>query len=602
MERTPSKAAASVGALVVYPVIAKFLIRLAAIPLSVPLIIALTTAQPTDANAQFFFGWDQPPRYRAVKKPPRLSRPSRSNRVARPARKDSTAQTEKAIPKTEGPLTLVVSLGKQRVQIFDRNGQVTSAPISSGARGHATPTGIFSVLDKRRIHFSNLYDSAPMPFMQRITWSGVALHAGHLPGYPASHGCIRMPYGFAQRLFGMTKVGARVIVTHGELEPEEFTHPNLFKPLPPGIPVDTADQGATVTTAALPASGMNARAGDSEVAMMLGVTPAVAEVGQNFPRTRAGFAAQREAEKRRLADALKTAEAARDDAKARLVEAAKAASEAKAATRAPASAFLQAREAHQKALRAVSDAEKKLATTIARLTSPRALAKADDAALQKAASTETALEDEVFRLIAEADARKSEIEPAQKRLDEARAVADAADAARRKVAEEVDAANDQIKTTKEQIDKARHVDRRITEPVSVFISRKTGKIYVRQHWEPLLELPVTIANPDEPIGTYVFTAVDWAKSETEMRWTVVALPEPKASPRKGKGSKNETAKAPSEPTAPLTAKSALDRITVPGEALDRIAELMKPGSSLIISDNGLSLETGKYTDFIVSAR
>lgn len=597
--RLPAQSRLKWGVLVVFPIIASLRIRLAVFPVAVLSILVLATTLPTEAKAQFFFGWDQPQRPRAIKKkPPKYARPSRS-RTARPAQADNSARQAKI--KTEGPLVLVVSLGKQRVEVFDRNGKVTSAPISSGARGHSTPTGIFTIVDKRRIHFSNLYDSAPMPFMQRITWSGIALHAGHLPGYPASHGCIRMPYGFAQQLFSMTKAGARVIVSHNDPTPAEFQHPNLFKPLPPGTPVDTADAG-DLTTAALPALG-NGAGGNVEVAMMLGVTPAVAEVGLNFPRTRAGFAASREADRRSLDETLKAAEAARDEAKTRLAEATKTVNENKAATREPAAALLLAKQTHHRAVMAVAAAEQKLARTIAKLTSPRALAKADEDALQKAASSETSLEDDVFRLLAEADARKTEIEPAQKRLDEATANVDSAETIRRKIVDELKATAELITNTKGEINAARHVDRRITEPVSIFISRKTAKIYVRQKWEPLLEFPVTIENPDQPLGTYVFTAVDWANRETEMRWTLVTLPQPAArtAAKKKKGKGDVAAAIQSTPAAPLTATAALDRITVPQEAIDRIAELMKPGSSLIISDNPLSLETGRYTDFIVSA-
>src|SRR5258705_2385526 len=94
-------------------------------------------------------------------------------------------------------------------------------------RGHPTPMGVFSVIQKHKLHHSNIYSNAPMPYMQRITWSGVAMHAGVLPGYPASHGCIRMPTAFAQKMWNWTKLGARVIVTPGEITPIRFSHPLL---------------------------------------------------------------------------------------------------------------------------------------------------------------------------------------------------------------------------------------------------------------------------------------------------------------------------------------------------------------------------------------
>ncbi|WOJ88133.1 L,D-transpeptidase family protein [Methylocapsa polymorpha] len=142
-------------------------------------------------------------------------------------------QAEAAAPRPAGePLMAIVSLSNQRITIYDADGWILRAPVSSGQSGYETPAGVYSVLQKEAEHYSNLYDDASMPFMQRITWSGIALHAGLLPGYPASHGCVRMPYDFAERLFDMTKVGMRVIVARGDARPVEIDHPVLFKPKP----------------------------------------------------------------------------------------------------------------------------------------------------------------------------------------------------------------------------------------------------------------------------------------------------------------------------------------------------------------------------------
>ena len=102
--------------------------------------------------------------------------------------------------------------------------------MSSGQKGRETPAGIFSVIQKNREHYSNLYDDAYMPHMQRITWSGIALHGGPLPGYPASHGCVRLPFDFAGRLFDATRMGMRVIVAPGDVAPVDIAHPALFPP------------------------------------------------------------------------------------------------------------------------------------------------------------------------------------------------------------------------------------------------------------------------------------------------------------------------------------------------------------------------------------
>ncbi|MGE5157616.1 MAG: L,D-transpeptidase family protein, partial [Gemmatimonas sp.] len=130
------------------------------------------------------------------------------------------------------PILAIVSLQKQRITIYDANGWILRAPVSSGQRGRETPAGVFSVIQKDAEHYSNIYDDAYMPNMQRITWSGIALHGGYLPGYPASHGCIRMPYDFAAQLFGLTQLGLRVIVAPSDPAPAEFSHPMLFQPKP----------------------------------------------------------------------------------------------------------------------------------------------------------------------------------------------------------------------------------------------------------------------------------------------------------------------------------------------------------------------------------
>src|SRR3979411_2316595 len=134
---------------------------------------------------------------------------------------------EKGSAKPQGPLIIAISIEKQNLRIYDANGFYAETPISTGMRGHPTPMGVFSVIQKHKFHRSNIYSGAPMPYMQRITWSGVAMHAGVLPGYPASHGCIRMPMAFAVKMWNWTRMGARVVITPGEVTPAGFSHPLL---------------------------------------------------------------------------------------------------------------------------------------------------------------------------------------------------------------------------------------------------------------------------------------------------------------------------------------------------------------------------------------
>ena len=128
------------------------------------------------------------------------------------------------------PLFAVVSLGGQHISIYNHNGLVDRSTISTGVPGHPTPEGMFTILGRERFHRSNLYSGAPMPFMQRITWSGVAMHTGHVTGHPASHGCIRLPGAFAQKLWGMTRIGERVVIAPYDLSPTEISHPALPAP------------------------------------------------------------------------------------------------------------------------------------------------------------------------------------------------------------------------------------------------------------------------------------------------------------------------------------------------------------------------------------
>jgi L,D-transpeptidase catalytic domain len=127
-----------------------------------------------------------------------------------------------------GPLQIIISINQQKLHLYSDGTHVADAPIATGVPGHSTPTGVFSVIDKERYHESNIYSGAPMPYMQRITWSGVALHQGQNLGHPASHGCIRMSQEFASRLWLLPSLGARVIIARPELMPRDFGDPHLF--------------------------------------------------------------------------------------------------------------------------------------------------------------------------------------------------------------------------------------------------------------------------------------------------------------------------------------------------------------------------------------
>ena len=151
----------------------------------------------------------------------------------RPAR-----TSEATAPRDAGePIMAIVSIKRQLVTIYDADGWIQRAPVSTGMTGRETPAGVFSIVEKDKDHHSNLYDDASMPNMERITWSGIALHGGPLPGYAASHGCVRMPYGFAETLFDKTQIGMRVIIAPNDAEPVRFSDPALFVPNAKALPM-----------------------------------------------------------------------------------------------------------------------------------------------------------------------------------------------------------------------------------------------------------------------------------------------------------------------------------------------------------------------------
>ena len=159
--------------------------------------------------------------------------------------------TEATAPREAGePIMAIVSIKTQQVTLYDADGWILRAPVSTGTTGRETPAGVFAVIEKDKDHRSTMYDDAWMPNMQRITWNGIALHGGPLPGYAASHGCVRMPFGFAEKLFDKTRIGMRVIISPNDAEPVEFSHPALFVPKAEAIAAAPAQAEALAREAA----------------------------------------------------------------------------------------------------------------------------------------------------------------------------------------------------------------------------------------------------------------------------------------------------------------------------------------------------------------
>ncbi len=217
------------------------------------------------------------------------------------------------------PVMAIVSLQRQRITIYDANGWILRAPVSSVQKGRETPAGIFSVIQKEAEHYSNLYDDAYMPHMQRITWSGIALHGGALPGYPASHGCIRLPFEFAARLFDLTQLGLRVIVAPTDAAPMEIAHPVLLRPKP-GLDALAASRKAEADEAIRKSDQARLAAGTAFREAMQAMVPA--RTAENLKlRAEAQLAsAEAAVESASSAEARQEAEGARAAAATRLAE------------------------------------------------------------------------------------------------------------------------------------------------------------------------------------------------------------------------------------------------------------------------------------------
>ena len=402
------------------------------------------------------------------------------------------------------PIMAIVSLRNQRITVYDSSGWILRAPVSSGQSGRETPAGIFSVIQKEAEHYSNLYDDAYMPDMQRITWSGIALHGGSLPGYPASHGCVRMPYDFAEDLFDKTHVGMRVIIAPTDVAPVEIVAPALLPPKP-----SAADALAARTAEANEAA--------------------------------------------RKADQARTA--------------------AGTAFREAAQATRPVREAENLKLRA----ETQLAAAETALGSA-----SSDEAKQQAEAAKAEVTTRLAELQSQWEAAKADLQP---KLDAVKLTREAA----------VTAENARLAAAEAERQAAHAL-----EPVSVLISRQTQRLYVRQGFEPILESPITITDPDRPIGTHVFTAVEGNNSDSNLRWSVVSLSDGRPHDAEPQGHARGGKRHDAGPmlTDPDNAKAALDRIVIPPDVLERIPGMV-PRSSLIITDEAPSSETGKGTEFVV---
>jgi L,D-transpeptidase catalytic domain len=376
--------------------------------------LAVCTVPAGTAHARLLF-WPQWGYWSGDHAP---SRHSHRQRHAEP----KSAKKDQAQDAPNGPLQIIISIADQRISVYDNGALIGRSSVSTGIPRHPTPLGVFSVISKQRWHRSNLYSAAPMPYMQRITWSGIALHAGVLPGYPASHGCIRLKNDFAIRLWHLTKRGTRVVIASDDIRPVEIAHPRLFASKPKAASGPSESRAAIADNAAMATAAVHAPSTDTQQ---------------------------------------------------------------------------------------VTD-------------------------LQASGSMQAAV-----------------------------------------------------------------VPRKVL-PISVFVSRKSSKLFVRQGFTPLFDIPVRIQDPEQSLGTHVFTVMGLQNEDERLRWTVVSMPEKSLpAPSKRRERSKQIVEITPPASSPDKASAALDRIEIPQDVVERISELLTPGSALIVSDYGISEETGKDTDFIV---
>jgi lipoprotein-anchoring transpeptidase ErfK/SrfK len=525
-----------------------------------------TLGATSQADAALYYWRDYDPSYYYQPEPqiqPRRQKPRKP--AAKAAAPDKDTGT-----KPQAPLIVTVSIQDQKMRVFDANGLFAESPVSTGMKGHSTPMGVFSVIQKHKFHHSNIYSNAPMPYMQRITWSGVAMHAGMLPGYPASHGCIRMPMAFAVKMWNWTKMGARVIITPGEITPSAFSHPLLAtqkvvpQPVAEEPKVDAplgvkGDKGAEIKPANETSLEPRAIMGHAELQTSLREQAHTADASGGLPA------------------------AAPDEAKAET-------------------------EAAFSRIAAATASDAKLDDrTIGEAKS----ANADQSPIEITASTEASKTEVLAGERVKAETRAEAIKQDAPKVDAAKSAEPKAAEQPAESAKPGDAPAADVKKDASRLPDAAKLDPpKRTGQIAVLISRKDSKLYVRQNFAPLFEVPVVIAPGDRPLGTHVFTAQVDKSDRNLLRWSVVSLPTARTAARLDGDTyparRRRTAAAPAEVKPQPIVNSpaeALDRITVPPDAMARVNEALTSGGSIIVSDQGINQgETGEGTDFIIPLR
>ncbi|MFY9656758.1 MAG: L,D-transpeptidase family protein [Methylocystis sp.] len=600
---------------------------------AVAVVLALGSA-PAPASAEGLFSWlfgggqqrfqaspsapMRAMRYRAAHKPSthnaQTAIDTDTPTSSTSASKASNGAKAEAV-ETHGPLFVVVSLNDEHIRVYDDRGLVTSSIVSTGVPGHPTPKGIFTILGRERFHASNLYSGAPMPFMQRVTWSGVAMHVGVVTGHPASHGCIRLPASFAQKIWGMTKIGERVVISPSDISPEGFSSSQLpvakmYSRPEEATPAAAVPAPAPVIEAKVSAApDTTADAAASEGAKPAAMAPAPivqASAEARPPLNPREWAARMKA--KAVADRAAAVKAAQQAQAAIAAQAAESARLANAARVAEANLSL-ARAKSEAAGRSFEAAEAALAakhrdSTVA-MDEPTK-SEADPLGGAKTAMLAKALEVAVAAKDAAAQAKtkaEGEVDMASAAVEQARSAVDGNAALHAELTGRLrDAIEAQAAAARAEKDAIQRL-----APISVLISKRDHKVYVRQGLAPLFEAPATIRDPERPLGTHLFIATGAEKNGSALHWTVLDIPDAGGSDPQQSGRKRRWAQ-PEEPTvashlSQSSAAEALERVEIAQDVRDRIAERLWTGGSIIVSDRPVSNETSAVgTDLTVKIR
>ena len=545
------------------------------------LTAAAAIGAASHAEAALYYWSDSDPGFSQPGPPAPLRR-----QQARRRHEKKVEASLKQVAKPQGPLIIAISIQKQRLKIYDAAGLFAESPISSGMAGHPTPMGVFSVIQKQKLHHSNIYSGAPMPYMQRITWSGIAIHAGVLPGYPASHGCIRMPMAFAMKMWNWTKMGARVVVTPGEMTPADFSHPLLVaqKVVPQPSVADEPKPDAPAATKTDKASDANGAVKSTISEARMDLRPTVGHDENVKAVMGESSAATPLHDRTRTADASNGVPAA--NAPVTMTDATSSAGNASPRDEAARTDNAPPNAAAVKADDAAEPSAAKGSGS----------ASSDDKPVDTKPPATAAVTEATKAQQGKPQDGKGQDGKAEVKADDARTAASKA--------------KDQARLDAPKPAPAMGAAPKRSGQISVFVSRKDSKLYARQNFAPLFDVPVTIAPSDRLLGTHVFTAQVDKDDANVLHWSVVSLPvraryaeqrdEDERGSRRHRGA--GAAEIKPMPAADSPAE-ALDRLTIPAEAMARIVDALSTGGSIIVSDQGIAAgETGEGTDFIVSLR